>query len=244
MKPSLFLKLSHPLNRNFVPIKQSLPHFPPPILNCDQSLNLLILDLICKWNHTVFSFVSLLFHLTCCQGLSTLQHISNFIPVYGCIVCHCMYIYMLFIHLLMDMGLFLFFFKKTLVITAAVNIDIQIFESLLSVLLGTYLGVELLDQMVLFTYLRNQKVFFFSPALELGCCRQAFSSCSEQGLLSSCSAQASPCSGFSCCRVWAQYSWRLSLVAPWHVGSSWTRDQTCVPFIGRPGPPGKSARSL
>ena len=161
MKPSLFLKLSHPLNRNFVPIKQSLPHFPPPILNCDQSLNLLILDLICKWNHTVFSFVSLLFHLTCCQGLSTLQHISNFIPVYGCIVCHCMYIYMLFIHLLMDMGLFLFFFKKTLVITAAVNIDIQIFESLLSVLLGTYLGVELLDQMVLFTYLRNQKVFFF-----------------------------------------------------------------------------------
>ena len=46
-------------------------------------------------------------------------------------------------------------------ITAAVNIDIQIFEPLLSVLLGTYLGVELLDQMVLFTYLRNQKVFFF-----------------------------------------------------------------------------------
>ena len=31
---------------------------------------------------------------------------------------------------------------------------------------------------------------------------QAFISCSKQGLLSSCSAQASHCGGFSCCRAW------------------------------------------
>ena len=33
-------------------------------------------------------------------------------------------------------------------------------------------------------------------------CR-AFSSCSEQGLLSGCGAQASHCTGFSCCRAGA-----------------------------------------
>ena len=30
-----------------------------------------------------------------------------------------------------------------------------------------------------------------------------FSSCGERGLLSSCNAQASHCSGFSCCGAWA-----------------------------------------
>ena len=30
MKPSLFLKLSHALNRNFVPIRQSLPTLSSP----------------------------------------------------------------------------------------------------------------------------------------------------------------------------------------------------------------------
>ena len=39
--------------------------------------------------------------------------------------------------------------------------------------------------------------------LGLCCCSRAFSSCSEQGRLSSCSVQASHCSGFSCCRAWA-----------------------------------------
>ena len=33
------------------------------------------------------------------------------------------------------------------------------------------------------------------------CCTQAFSSCSKQGLLSSCSLGTSHCSGFSCCRA-------------------------------------------
>ena len=34
-------------------------------------------------------------------------------------------------------------------------------------------------------------------------------------------------------RAQAQSLWRMGLVAPRHVGSSWTRDQTRVPCIGR-----------
>ena len=39
--------------------------------------------------------------------------------------------------------------------------------------------------------------------------------------------------GFSSCGMQAQYLWRTGLVAPQHVGSSWTRARTCVPCIGR-----------
>ena len=51
--------------------------------------------------------------------------------------------------------------------------------------------------------------------------------------------------GFSSCGTWAQQLWLTGsrvqaqqlwctgLVAPWHVGSSRTRAQTCVPCIGR-----------
>ena len=44
--------------------------------------------------------------------------------------------------------------------------------------------------------------FFFNlslAALGLGCCTWTFSSCSEWGLLSGCSAQVPHCIGFSCC---------------------------------------------
>ena len=59
------------------------------------------------------------------------------------------------------------------------------------------------------------------------------------GLLSSCSAWASHCSGFSCgraqgsraCRL--QQLWPMGLVAPWHVESSRSSDWTCVRCIGR-----------
>ena len=40
-----------------------------------------------------------------------------------------------------------------------------------------------------------KKLYVFFAVLGLCCCPQAFSRCSEQGLLSSCSAQASHCSG-------------------------------------------------
>ena len=102
--------------------------------------------------------------------------------------------------------------------------------------------------------------YLFLIALGLCCCSRTFSSCGEQELLSSCGVQASHCSVFSCCRaqalghagfgsygMWAQWLWRTGLVAPWHVGSFWTRDQICVPCLGRwilnHWPPGKSRMS-
>ena len=39
--------------------------------------------------------------------------------------------------------------------------------------------------------------------------------------------------GFSSCSMWAQYLWHTGLVVRRHVESSWTRDQTCVPCVGR-----------
>ena len=39
--------------------------------------------------------------------------------------------------------------------------------------------------------------------------------------------------GFSSCGTWAQYLWHTGLVAPRHVGSSWTRARNRVPCIGR-----------
>ena len=45
------------------------------------------------------------------------------------------------------------------------------------------------------------QVFFFLAVLGLCCCAWLLFSCQEQGLLSSCSAQASHWSSFSCCRA-------------------------------------------
>ena len=60
-------------------------------------------------------------------------------------------------------------------------------------------------------------LFFFLTAMSLccraqslHCCVTAFSSCRGQGLLSSCHARASHCSGFSCCRVLRLRVLRLS----------------------------------
>ena len=83
-------------------------------------------------------------------------------------------------------------------------------------------------------------------------CVRAFSSCGEPGLLVIVlrgllllRSTGSRCAGFSSCgtqaqqlqlagsRVQAQWLWRTGLVAPWHVGSSRTRNRTRVPCIGR-----------
>ena len=73
----------------------------------------------------------------------------------------------------------------------------------------------------------------------------AFSGCGERELLSSCSActshcsgfscgaQAPGCVGFSCCSELALQLWCTDLVIPWHVGSSWIRDQIAVPGTAR-----------
>ena len=86
----------------------------------------------------------------------------------------------------------------------------------------------------------------FVFVLGLCCCTWAFSSCGEWGLLSSCGVWASCCSGFSCraqalgiqapqpwllgSRAQAQSLLLTGLVGPQHVESSWTRDQTHVPW--------------
>ena len=88
-------------------------------------------------------------------------------------------------------------------------------------------------------------------------CSLGFSLVVASGGCSSCSTLASHRGGFSCvarplghggfssCGTWvqslwfpssraqAQELWCTGLVAPWHVGSSWIRDQTLVSCIGR-----------
>ena len=67
---------------------------------------------------------------------------------------------------------------------------------------------------------------------------QAFSNCSEQGLLSSCTARASHHGAFPCCGTLALECTFISCgdrfsFAPWHVGFSWIRDRTHALCIGR-----------
>ena len=50
-------------------------------------------------------------------------------------------------------------------------------------------------------------IYLFLPVLGLPYCLQAFSSSGESGLSSSCGAQATHCSGFSCCGAQALGSW-------------------------------------
>ena len=91
---------------------------------------------------------------------------------------------------------------------------------------------------IVFTYL-------FLPALVFAALHGLFSSCREWGysLLQSMGfslqgllwlqSTGSRHSSFSSCSSWAQQLWHMSLVALWHVESSWTRDQTCIPCTGR-----------
>ena len=81
----------------------------------------------------------------------------------------------------------------------------------------------------LYSFVTLKIFYIFLAALGLCCYVWAFSSCREQGLLSGYSVWASHCGGFSflritSCRPLAQQLWHMGLVAPWHVGSSRTRD--------------------
>jgi len=98
------------------------------------------------------------------------------------------------------------------------------------------------DNRVFITYqaleIQSYLFFYFLAALGLHCSTRAFSSCSEQGLLSSCGVRASHCGGFSCCRAQALghicfSSCSKGSVALLHVGSSQTRDWTRAPCIGK-----------
>ena len=48
-----------------------------------------------------------------------------------------------------------------------------------------------------------------------------------------CGAQALGHMDLSSCGTWAQYLWHMGFIALQHVGSSWIRDGTSVPCIGR-----------
>ena len=75
-------------------------------------------------------------------------------------------------------------------------------------------------------YIIKKKTLFLA-VLCLHCCEWA---------LSSHGAWASHCHGFSAHRAQLLRAWASVLVMYWlngHVGSFWTRDQTCVPCIGR-----------
>ena len=66
------------------------------------------------------------------------------------------------------------------------------------------------DNAAMNTHMYNSSCFFFFlitlvlAALGLHCCMGAFSSCSKQGLLSSCATQVSHCGVFSCCGAQTQ----------------------------------------
>ena len=126
-----------------------------------------------------------------------------------------------------------------IVIVAALAVPCFAPASVISSENGEFL---LLTDISLRENLFNLFTYFILAPLALCCCIQSFSNCGEQGLLSNCGAQASHCGGLSCCRVWTLGctgfsscgSWALEcglsswgptgLVAPWHVGSSWTSD--------------------
>ena len=74
-------------------------------------------------------------------------------------------------------------------------------------------------------------VSLFLASLGVHCCTQALPSCDERGLLYSCAAQAFLSSGFPCCVARALGC--EGLIASWHMPSSQTKDQTCVPCTGR-----------
>ena len=100
------------------------------------------------------------------------------------------------------------------------------------------------------------KSLFFKCLFIFGCAGSSvllrlFSSCREQGLLSSFSAWPSHCGGFILLQSagsgvhrlpWFQLTgssaqawqwWCISSVALWQLGSPWIRDRTCVSYVGR-----------
>ena len=78
------------------------------------------------------------------------------------------------------------------------------------VLLHVFLSSEFSCRFFAYFSLLNFILFLYLAVLSL-----RFSSCSEWGLLSSCWAQASHCSGFSCCRAQALGTWASEVVAHW-----------------------------
>ena len=87
--------------------------------------------------------------------------------------------------------------------------DLKIFKCHIKVVGGVRIGTQtcVIRFCVLFFFFLKQffkkliKKFYSLALLGLYYCAQAASRCGEWGLLSSCSARASHCCGFSCCRA-------------------------------------------
>ena len=80
-------------------------------------------------------------------------------------------------------------------------------------------------------------VFFAAHGLSLVVARRGYSSLRCTGFwlqwLLLFQSTGSRHAGFSSCSTWAQQLWHVGLVVLRHVGSSQTRDGTCVPCTGR-----------
>ena len=85
---------------------------------------------------------------------------------------------------------------------------------------------------IAYFFLFNQTYLHIYLSAALGCCcTLAFSSCREWGLLSRGGSWTWRCSGFSCCTAQAlgcplSRLRHMGLVAPKHMGSSWTGNET------------------
>ena len=95
---------------------------------------------------------------------------------------------------------------------------------------------------------KHFQFILFLAALGFHCCMWAFSSCSVQGLFSSCSAQASHRSGFSCCGAWVLGA-RASVVATHRLSSCSSRVlehrlSGCGVFHGMWNPPGPGIKPM
>ena len=102
----------------------------------------------------------------------------------------------------------------------------------------------LLRTVLTFLYVHCAFIYLLVAILGLDCCMGTLCRCRQRRLAFSGCAQASHCSGSSCCRAralgtralvvsahglsscssWALKLWCTGLVAPWHLESSWTRD--------------------
>ena len=93
------------------------------------------------------------------------------------------------------------------------------------------------NKFILCIYFWLRWVFVAACGLSLVAVSHGYSSLRCTGFslqwLLSLRSTGSRCAGFSSCSTWAQQLWRMGLVTPRHVGSSRTRDRTCVPCIGR-----------
>ena len=91
---------------------------------------------------------------------------------------------------------------------------------------------------IFFFFFLNEQCFYLFLAVPGLRCHTSFSLAVVRGGYSRVVARVSRCSGFSCCRAQAleqlaQYLWGSGLAASRHVGSSWTKDWTCVSWISR-----------